>query len=234
MIERGGEARLFPRSCGVARIAAGFEGAFMRIAMTVRAVGELQAGVTWLIVGAGRMAALAQHIAVFASKWELSFRMVEILTINFSGLPIKSGVTARAVRSQAALMFILVAVNTGWRQAEPCAIEIFTGEQRAGRRRNVLRGVTGTAADVGVFAIEAIAGLGVIEAARSWIPMHHLKICTVVIGVALDASGARNWRARIGSVQAAVLLQFVGDFLVTFSAAEFRRSRRDRVAFSAI
>jgi len=41
MIERGGEARLFPRSCGVARIAAGFEGAFMRIAMTVRAVGEL-------------------------------------------------------------------------------------------------------------------------------------------------------------------------------------------------
>lgn len=59
MIEGGGKGRFFPRGCGVAGIAAWLERAFVRIAMTVRAVGELETDITRLIVRARSVTALA-------------------------------------------------------------------------------------------------------------------------------------------------------------------------------
>lgn len=171
---------------------------------------------------------------MLASEWELRFGVIEILAIDFGGLPIKRGVTTGALSSQAALMLVLVAVDATRCQAEPGAIEIFAGKQCARLRGNVLSCVAGTAVNAGVFAIKVVAGLGVIEAARSRIPMHHLKIGAVVIGVAFDTCGARNRGARKGGVQAAILLEFVRDFLVAISATERRRSRGDRVTFGAV
>jgi hypothetical protein len=47
--------------------------------------------------------------------------------------------------------------------------------------------VAGTTTDIGVFAVKIVTGLGMVEAARCWIPVHHLKLSAVVIGVAFDA-----------------------------------------------
>lgn len=171
---------------------------------------------------------------MFAGERELSFGVVEILAIDFGGFPIKRRVTTGAVSTQPALVLVLVAIDAGWRQAKPSAIEIFSGEQCTRLRWNVLRGVARTTANVGVFAIEVVSSLGVIETTGSWIPMHHLKIGAVVIGVAFDARGAWNRGARKRGVQATVLLEFIRDFLVALSATEFWRSRGNRMTLCAI
>jgi len=159
VIECCGEAGFLPRGCGVARIAALFEFAFVWIAMTVRAVGELEAGVTRLIVRTRSVTALAQHVAVFAGERELGFRVIEILAIDGGGFPTKRGVTTRAVGSQSALVLVLVAVHAARRQAEPGAIQIFGSQQCARLRGNVLCCVARATANADVFAIKVIAGL---------------------------------------------------------------------------
>jgi hypothetical protein len=55
----------------------------------------------------------------------MSFGVIEILAVDFDGLPIKRGVAPGALSSQAALMLVLMAVDASWSQTEPCAIEIF-------------------------------------------------------------------------------------------------------------
>jgi len=51
----------------------------------------------------------------------------------------------------------------------------------------MLHVVTIPATDSGMLAVQHVASRSVIEALRSWIPMDHLEIHTVVIRVALDA-----------------------------------------------
>ena len=71
-----------------------------------------------------------------------------------------------------------------------------------------------------MFAIERETGLGVVESPGCGIPVEHLEVFSVVIGVAFYACCAGRSGTRIGCVQPFVLLQLSGYFFVTLEAAE--------------
>lgn len=84
----------------------------------------------------------------------------------------------------------------------------------------MLRCMAGAAGGCCVFAVEKIARLAVVKASGRWIPMQHVEVFAVMVGVAFDAG--RPWRAaqRKASVQAVVVLDFGRNFRVTFGAAK--------------
>jgi hypothetical protein len=98
----------------------------------------------------------------------------------------------------------------------------------------MLRIMTGPATHANVFAIQDKASLRVIEALGRWIPVDHLKINAVVIGVALYAGFALGSAARKRGMQSSVLLYFSGDFLMTLEAVKDWRFSRYRMALCAV
>jgi hypothetical protein len=91
-----------------------------------------------------------------------------------------------------AIVLILMAVGATGRQAKPCAIKILVAEDGTSLRGYMLRGVTGAAGDTDMFSVKSVAGFGMVKVSGSCIPVDHLKICTVVIGVTFHTSGACN------------------------------------------
>jgi hypothetical protein len=126
-------------------------------------------------------------VTMLASERETGFCVVEVLTVNACGLPADGGVAPSTFRSKAALVLVFMAGAAAWGKAQPGAIEIFCGQECALRYGDVLRVVAGTAADTLMFTIERVSGLCMIESLGCRIPVHHLEIGAVVIGVALDA-----------------------------------------------
>src|ERR1035441_8900409 len=95
-------------------------------------------------------------------------------------------------------MLVLMACGAGGREAQPGATQILGRELRPRRGGNMLRAVTGAAAHAQMLAVQYISGLCVVESRWRWIPVHHLEVLAVVVGVALDARRARRSRAREG------------------------------------
>lgn len=133
------------------------------------------------------MAFLAGKVEVRSGQRIAGFRVVEVLGIDPSGLPIDGRMAERAIAAEAALVLVFMAGAAAWGKAQPGAIEIFCGQECALRYGDVLRVVAGTAADTLMFTIERVSGLCMIESLGCRIPVHHLEIGAVVIGVALDA-----------------------------------------------
>lgn len=207
----------------MAGIACLYELALVGVGMAGRTSGERDACIARLVVSARGMALLARGIQVGSGQRVARLRVVETVLIDLCCFPVNGGVALEAVGSETALVLVFVAGNATWREAKPGAIQIFGRQQDTFRRCDVLRVVTGTATDAGVFAIEQISGPGVIESFWRWVPMNHCKVLSVMVGVALYASrscGSILWK---GGVEALVVLQFLRDFLVAFDTAKGRR-----------
>ena len=89
-----------------------------------------------------------------------------------------------------------MACGATWRKAHPSVVQILTRKERTLRRGDVLQIVAGAAAHAQMFAIEHITRRRMIESLRSRIPMHHLEVDAVVIGVALHTGCAGRARSR--------------------------------------
>lgn len=99
-------------------------------------------------------------------------------------------------------------------------IEVFGGEQRARRQGNVLHAVAIPATHAGMFALQHIACRCVIESLWRRIPMDHLEIHTVVVGVTFDA-GSTSWTGSgKRRMKALVLLDLTCDFPVALKTLE--------------
>src|ERR1035438_1486555 len=96
------------------------------------------------------------------------------------------------------------------------------------------RVVAGTAGHSGMLAVECISRLRVVEPLWRRIPVHHREIRPIVIRMAFYASRTLRPRARIRGVKSLVLLQLIGNLLMTFDASKRWRLRRDFMAFYAI
>lgn len=127
-----------------------------------------------------------------------------------------------------------MACGATWRKAHPCVVKVLAGEKRSLRRRNVLQIMAGAAAYSCMFAIEGKTCRGVIEPLRSRIPMHHLEIDAVVIGMALHTSRAGRPRSRERCMQTLVLLDLIGNFPMAIQAFEGGRLHGDLVTLDAV
>ncbi len=175
------EAGLLPGRGVVAGIASLLELAFMRILMTIRTVGESDSCVARLAVGSRSVAAGTLHRTVLTGKWEAGSGVVEVLAIDRRCLPVGGRVAVRAIGPESALVMVHVASDAVGHQAEPGAIQVLAGEQRACLRGNMLWGVTGTAAHAYMFAFEWVAGFRMVEPLWGWVPVQHLEINAIVI-----------------------------------------------------
>jgi len=131
-------------------------------------------------------------------------------------------------------MSILVTAGATWRQPHPRVAQILTRKERALRRGDVLQIVAGAAAHAQMFAIEHITCRRVIESLRCWIPMHHLKVDAIVIGMALHASRAGRARSREACMKALVLLDLVLNLPVAIQTFEGGRLHRNLVTLDAV
>ena len=135
------------------------EFAFVRVAVAIGAVLELDAFISRLAVRAVSVAVLAADVAMLAGEREARGGVIEGLCVEAGGFPVGGGVTARAICSEAALVLVLMAVDARGGEAHPCAVEIFAGQQGAGGGGDVRRGVAGAAGDLSMMAIERKARL---------------------------------------------------------------------------
>ena len=98
----------------------------------------------------------------------------------------------------------------------------------------MLQHVAGPATHADMFAVQDIASRCVIESLGRRIPMNHLEIHSVVIGMAFDARCSRRCRSRKRRMKALVMLEFACNFPVAFKTFERWSSRRNLVALNAI
>lgn len=160
--------------------------------------------------------------------------MIERLPLHPRGLPVNCRVALRAVRSESALMRVIVASHTTCRKPQPGMVQILACEQSARLRGNMLRGVTRATIHAYMFAIEKVASLRVVESFGCRIPAHHLEVRAVVIGVAFHTSCTRSARSWISRMQSSVLLQFCCDFPMAFNAPESWSLRRNHMTLDAV
>ncbi len=129
VIKRLGKARFLPRSCRVAGIASLLERSFVRVSMAIRTACEGYAREPLLPIGACRVTTLTQHIPVLARERIPRAGVVEILTIDPRRFPIDGRVATSTVGAKAALVLVLVTIDTARRQSHPSAIQVFGFKQ---------------------------------------------------------------------------------------------------------
>lgn len=218
----------------MAGLAALLELAFMGIGMAGTASCKGQSRVPRLSIGTGGVALFACNIFVQASQRETRLRMVEGVGIDLRALPVGSRMALRAVWPQAALMLILVATVAIRRQPEPGLTQILRCQEPAPWLNNMCRLMARPATYAGVFAIQRITSLRMVESLGSRVPVQQREVLPVVIGVALDASHTRCTCLREGGMETLALLKFGSDLLVTLHAAKRRGACIDGVALGAI
>ena len=202
--------------------------------MAIGTLTKRQAGIARLAIRSRRVAAFALHLHVRARQRKACLRVIEAALVDVGGLPVDSGVASRTIASQAALVRILVARRAVRRQAHPGMVQVFRREKPARRGGDVLHVMTIPAAHARMFAIEGKARSRVIESLRSRIPVHHLEIDAVMVGVALHTRCARRARSRERCVKTLVLLDLVCNFAVAIYTLEGRSLNRNLVTLDAV
>lgn len=86
----------------------------------------------------------------------------------------------------------------------------------------------------GVFSVQHIPGFRVIKSLWRGIPMEHVEVLAIVIGVALNASRSGRSRQGIGGMQAMMSVDFGRYLAMTLAAPKRGRPGRYHVALSAI
>ena len=120
------------------------------------------------------------------------------------------------------------------RKTHPCLVKVLARKERSLRRCNVLQIVAGAAAYARMFAVEGKTCRGVIKPLRSWIPMHHLEIDAVMIGMALHTSHAGRPRSRERCMKAFVLLDLILNFSMAIKTFKGGRLHGDLVTLDAV
>jgi len=202
--------------------------------MTIGTACERQPCVSSMAIRPRCMAALALHLLVLSGQRELGLRMVKSLLVDARRLPIQGRVALCAVTSESPLVSIFMARSATWRKAHPSVVQILIRKDRALRRGDVLQIVAGAAAHALMFAIEHKACRRVIESLRSRIPMHHLEVDTVVIGMALHTCCAGRARSRKCCMKAFVLLELICNFPMAIQTLERRRLDGNLVTLDAV
>ena len=131
-------------------------------------------------------------------------------------LPACKGMAARAVLAYLATMLVRVAAHTIARQAQVGAVQVFDLNARTPSRRNVLGLVAFLARYPRMFSFEYKARLIVIERFAARIPVNHIKIQSIMIGVAARALLARGIRSDESGMQASFIDHAVADFRMAF------------------
>lgn len=160
--------------------------------------------------------------------------MIEVLAIDGGRFPIDRRMTPGTIVSKTAQVVVFMACSAGGRKSEPRVPKVFSVEKRSLRRRDVLRRVTRTAAHSNVFAVERVACLRVVETRSCRIPMDHVEVHAIVVGMAFDACGSGRARTRKGRMQAFVLLQLHGNFTVALETAKGGSLGRNFMALRAV
>ena len=220
VIELARKGRSRPRRGSVARFAGLFELALVGIGVAIHAKLEFESGVAWLPIVAWRVALGARRGHVLARQRIAGLGVIECLLIELGALPRCGVVALQAVGAETALVLVLVARSARGTKPHPGVVELLFAQQRAGGRSDVLGGVAIAASGGCVFPIQDIAGLGVVEALHRRVPVEHVEVFAVVVGVALYAGRAGRAGQRIGGMQAVVALHLGGNLAVTLGAPE--------------
>ncbi len=211
-----------------------FEFALVGICVAIPAILEFESCVAWQPTLAGCVALGTGRGEVLAGERVACLGVIECLLVELGALPRGGVVALQAVGAQAALMVILVAGGARGAETHVGAIQVLGLQNRPLCRGDVLRGVAAAAGGGGVLSVQNVAGLGVVESLRRGIPMDHIEVFAVVIGVALDAGLAGRAGQGIGGVQAVMAVDLGGDFAMALHAAKGRRPRRDGVALGTV
>lgn len=139
-----------------------------------------------------------------------------------------------AGHAEASLVLVFMAGKAVGGKSHERVVQVLATEKCALRSRDVLRGVAGAAGDRGVLPVQHIAGLAVVKALGSGVPMQHVEIFAVVVRVAFDAGSAGRSTLGERGVQTVVILDFRGDFGVALCAAKRGGTRGHGVALSAV
>src|ERR1700687_1862694 len=107
---------------------------------------------------------------------------------------------ARAVLTYLATMLVRVAGHAITRQAQVGAVAVFYLDDCTPGRRNLLGLVTFLAGYPGMFSFEHKARFIVIERFAARVPVNHIKIQSIMIGVAACALLARGIRSDEGGM----------------------------------
>ena len=114
-------------------------------------------------------------------------------------------------------------------------VQIFHLNARAPGRRNVLGLVTFLAGYSLMFSFKWIPSLVVIKGFfLRGIPVNHIKIRAVMIGMALRALLARGIRPREGGMQASFIGNAIADFRVASQTLQLRFAAPELVALGAV
>ena len=234
MVECRREAGCLPGGGSVAGIASLLELAFVRIAMTVRAICERNPGIAHLTARIRSVTALAKDVAMFTGQGIARLGMIESLLADRRRFPIQGGVAARAVRAESALVRILMTGATTRREPKPGAVQILIWQEGTCLRGDVLRTVAHATTHPYMLTVEHVPRLRVIESLRRWIPPHHLKIDSIVVRMTFHASRAGGARPRKCGVKPPVLSYFRGNFAMALKTLKGRRPGGNFVALDAI
>jgi hypothetical protein len=201
------------------RVVAGLAGllretAMMRIGVAVGAGVECQADIARLIIRPRRMALRARNLGVKPAQRITRLVVVELGDV----LPVFKVVALLAVLSEAAAVFILVAVNAirGYPQEGAGLVTHLNGEKLC--VRNVIGSMAAIARQPRMLAEQVITGLGVIEAGGRWRPLHDGEVFPIVLGVTARAFLAGVSPQSVGGMQAAAGPEPGGNLAMTFEA----------------
>ena len=167
----------------------------MRIGVAIRTLAEGQSYITGLAVGARGVALLALYLGMQSGERETCPGVIELPGGIF---PVRGVVTLRTLGAQAAVVSVLVAGRAGRAQSQKGPAQIADLNRGPLPARNMLGSVAEIAADSGVFALQYIATLLVVEIPR--IKLDQLKVGSVVFRVAARAFLARSRLHSISGV----------------------------------
>lgn len=214
----------------MACLAALDETSTVRIAVAIRALTESNAGVSGLAVRPGCVTLLASHLGVQSSQRVACLGMVELAYGD--RLPVVIGVALQAVRTQATLVLVFVAGDAVRGQSQEGSGEIFDLDPRPLGWSNVLWSVALVTGQAGVFALERVSALLVVEGPR--VPLDEREVFPVVVRVAAHTFLAGARRHVVSGMQSLVCREPGSNLPVAVQAFEGSLSRGQLVTAGAV
>ncbi len=135
--------------------------------------------------------------------------------------PVFEIVALLAIGSQAAIVFVFMAGGAGLGNAQERAVAVPHLDAEPFRWRNVIGGVTAITSKPGMFALQRVTRLAVIEAGGGGRPLDERKVLAVMLGVTLAAALARSGLQVVRSVQTTMRGEARGNLGVTLQAFQF-------------
>ena len=174
--------RASPARGGVAGLTGSRQAAFVRVGVAAAALGEGEARVDRVRLGAGsvRMTFRAVNRGMCARQRELPCGVVE----PGRRLPSVGRVAARAGRAELSTVFVGVATRTIPREPQERVVQVLDLNGGARSGRNFRRLVTRCAGDADMLARKRETRLGMVQALAAGLPADEWKVSAVVIGMA--------------------------------------------------